>query len=127
MRYIPRKTKVKITLFRNFTVPDLVLIFVGVLLAVLVAMSNISIANLPSYTKSHTATSECSSESTMNPIEQTRNSNWSNDAASYDLNTGFVWNINENLSLDTVLNIGVKPSLQGILNDTMTIGVTYKM
>ncbi|MBQ9791694.1 MAG: ATP-binding protein [Clostridia bacterium] len=49
MRYIPRKTKVKITLFRNFTVPDLVLIFVGALLAVLVAMSNINIANLPSY------------------------------------------------------------------------------
>ena len=61
--------------------------------------------------------------------EKTVNSNWSNSnyQASYSLNAGFVWNINENLSLDTVLNIGVNPSLQGILNDTMTIGVTYKM
>ena len=61
--------------------------------------------------------------------EKTVNSNWSNSnyQASYSLNAGFVWNIHENLSLDTVLNIGVNPSLQGILNDTMTIGVTYKM
>ncbi len=59
--------------------------------------------------------------------EKTVEGVWSTTNASYSLNAGFVWNINENLSLDTVLNIGVNPSLQGILEDTMTIGVTYKM
>ena len=97
-------------------------------------------ADLPSYKHEKTVTSlynneidegadeESAEDNTTTIIdEKTVNSNWSNEPATYGLNAGFVWNINENLSLDTVLNITTTPSLQGILNKTMTIGVTYKM
>ena len=41
MRFIPRKTKVKTTIFRNFTILDVALMLVGCVIAVLLATSNI--------------------------------------------------------------------------------------
>ena len=41
MRFIPRKTKVKTTIFRNFTVLDIALMLVGCIIVVLLATSNI--------------------------------------------------------------------------------------
>ena len=41
MRFIPRKTKVKTTLFRNFTIFDCILMLIGVGLTVLIATTNI--------------------------------------------------------------------------------------
>lgn len=52
---------------------------------------------------------------------------WNCGSASYSLKAGFVWDITENLSLDSVLNIGVNPSLDNIWNSTMSLSVTYKM
>lgn len=41
MRFIPRKTKVKTTLFRNFTILDCILMLLGVGIAILLATTNI--------------------------------------------------------------------------------------
>lgn len=41
MRFIPRKTKVKTTIFRNFSILDIALMLVGAVIAVLLATSNI--------------------------------------------------------------------------------------
>ena len=41
MRFIPRKTKVKTTLFRNFTVFDCIMMLIGVALTVLLATTNL--------------------------------------------------------------------------------------
>ena len=41
MRFIPRKTKVKTTIFRNFTLLDVALMLVGCVIVVLIATSNI--------------------------------------------------------------------------------------
>ena len=41
MRFIPRKTKVKTTLFKNFTILDSVLILIGIGIAILLATTNI--------------------------------------------------------------------------------------
>lgn len=41
MRFIPRKTKVKTTVFRNFTIFDVFLMLVGCAIAVLIATSNL--------------------------------------------------------------------------------------
>lgn len=40
MRFIPRKTKVKTLIFRNFTIPDMLLLILGLGIAVFLAMTN---------------------------------------------------------------------------------------
>ena len=41
MRFIPRKTKVKITVFRNFTILDAIFILFGLALTVVIATMNL--------------------------------------------------------------------------------------
>ena len=55
MRFIPRKTKVKTTIYRNFTVMDVLLMLIGVTISVVLFTTNIFddkiLNNIPCFDK----------------------------------------------------------------------------
>lgn len=74
------------------------------------------------------ADAESTEDNTKTDVNNNRtNGDWNYRSASHSLNAGFVWDITENLSLDSKLEISVNPSLDNIWKSTMSLGVTYKM